>query len=95
MKILIESNFILPGLEKAESVDFDETEMTLKEFFEKLSEMTTDRIEFIETDSLQINPEDWEIEINGSPYHQYDEGLEQILKDGDTVGIKIMPIGGG
>jgi len=95
MKIFIKSNFILPGLEKAESVDFDEAKMTMREFFEKLSNMTNDRIEFIETDSLQINPEDWEIEINGMAYHQYEKGLEHILKDGDTVGIKIMPIGGG
>jgi len=95
MKIFIKSNFILPGLEKAESVDFDEAEMTMREFFEKLSNMTNDRIEFIETDWLQINPEDWEIEINGMAYHQYEKGLEHILKDGDTVGIKIMPIGGG
>ena len=95
MKIFIKSNFILPGLEKAESVDFDESEMTMRDFFESLSRITSGRIEFIETDSLQINPEDWEIEINGMPYHQYEKGLEHILKDGDTVGIKIMPIGGG
>ena len=95
MKIFIESNFFLPGLEKAASIMFDESEMTLRVFFEKLSRMTSDRLEFIESDTLQMNTEDWGIEINGRPYQILHAGLDHILKGGDTVSIKILPMGGG
>ena len=95
MKIFIKSNFVLPGLEKADSVDFDESEMTMRKFFEKLSRMTANRFEFLEKDSLQINQEDWGIEINGVPCQIFHAGLDHILRDGDTVGIMMMPIGGG
>ena len=95
MKIFVESNFIIPGLENEDRLNFDESELTLKRFFERLSEISSNRLEFIETDSLDINPEDWEIEINGMPYQNYEKGLAHLLKDGDRVGIKILPIGGG
>ena len=95
MKIFIKSNFVIPGLEEADSIDFDASEMTMRHFFEKLSQMTANRVEFLEKDSLQINQEDWGIEINGVPCQVLHAGLDHILRDGDTVGIMMMPIGGG
>jgi hypothetical protein len=95
MKIMIKSNFVLPGLEKTDSLDFDQSEMTLRAFLEKLSRMTTSRLEIIERDTLQVNPEDWEIEINGRIYQVFNKALDHTLHDGDTVDITIMPICGG
>ena len=42
-----------------------------------------------------INPDEWEIKINDIPYLQCTRGLETSLKDGDTVTIIIIPLGGG
>ena len=95
MKIMIKSNFVLPGLEKMDSLDFDQSEMTLRAFLEKLSRMTTNRLEIIERDTLQVNPEDWGIEINGKPYQVFNKALDHTLQDGDTIDIIIMPICGG
>jgi hypothetical protein len=95
MKIFIKSNFVIPGLEESDSIEFDVPEMTTRHFFEKLSWMTANRVEFLEKDSLQINEEDWGIEINGVPCQVLHAGLDHILRDGDTVGIMMMPIGGG
>ena len=95
MKIFIESNFILEGLGQAESIDFDEPEMTVREFFDKLSRLTAHRYEFIDPDTGRLNTEDWGIEINGTSCQVLDLGMDAPLQDGDTVGIMIMPIGGG
>ena len=95
MKIFIESNFVLEGLGGAESLDFDESEITVKEFLARLSHLTGHRYEFIDTESRRIITEDWGIEINGRPLQVFGEGLEVSLKEGDTVGIMILPIGGG
>jgi hypothetical protein len=95
VKIFIKSNFVLPGLEKADSVEFDAPEMTLRDFLEKLAQLTSNRFEFIERDSLQINQEDWGIEINGKPYQIFRKGLDHPLRDEDTIDIMLLPIGGG
>jgi hypothetical protein len=95
MKIFIESNFVIEGLGVVVTLDFDQSEMTMREFIDKLSQLTAHRYELIDPESHQINTEDWRIEINGRPFQVFGEGLDVFLKDGDTVGIMILPIGGG
>jgi hypothetical protein len=95
MKINIKSNFVLAGLENADSLDLPESAISLRDFFETLSRVTASRFEFIDEDSLQINQEDWAVEVNGLPYQVFNQGLEYPLKDGDTVDIRILPMGGG
>ena len=95
MKIFIKSNFVLVGLGQADSIDFAESEMTIREFFDKLSQITANQYEFIDPDSGRVNTEDWGIEINGTPYPVYGKGLDSPLEDGDNIGILIVPIGGG
>ena len=95
MRIHIKSNFFVPGLENEESVDFDRTEMTLRKFLDELSRMSPDRVEYVEPGAKALDPDDWEVDINGTPYQNYPGGLESPIKDGDTVTIRILAQGGG
>ena len=95
MRINIKSNFFIPGLEKEEIVDLNLTEMTLREFLDELSMMSPDHVEYIEPGANVLDPDDWEVDINNIPYQSYSSGLESILKDGDTVTIRILAQGGG
>ena len=95
MKIFIESNFVVPGLEDEEGLEIDQSEITLREFLEKLSSMSPDRVEYVEPGAQSLDPSDWEVEINGLPYQDYEAGLEHPIKDGDRVTIRIVALGGG
>lgn len=94
MNIHIKSNFVVPGLENRDSVDIDRSTMTLRQFLEKLSTMSPTPIEYVRAGAKTLNPDDWEIDINGIPSNEK-EGLETLLKDGDTVTLKIVVFGGG
>jgi hypothetical protein len=95
MKIFIESNFVLPGLEDEAGLEIDQPEITLREFLEKLSSMSPDRVEYVEPGAQALDPFDWEVEINGFPYQDYEAGLQHLIKDGDSVTIRIVALGGG
>lgn len=95
MKIFIQSNFVVPGLEGRESLELEEAEMTLREVLERLSKMSPDQLRYVEPDAQTIDPDHWEVEVNGAPYESYEEGLDHPIKDGDTVNIKIVAMGGG
>jgi hypothetical protein len=95
MKIFIESNFVVPGLEDKEGLEINQAEITLREFLEKLSTMSPDRVEYVEPGAKALDPLDWEVEINGIPYQDYEGGLEHPIKDGDSVTIRIVALGGG
>lgn len=95
MKVYIKSNFIVPGLKDEESADFDGSQITLREFLEELSERSPARVEYVRSGAQAINPDEWEIRINDIPYQQRGDGLETPLKDGDTVTIIVIPLGGG
>lgn len=95
MKIRVKSNFVVPGLDNGEFANLDQTELTIREFLEKLSERSPTRVEYIRSGTRTINPDEWEIKINDTPYQQWAAGLETPLKDGDTVTIIIIPLGGG
>ena len=72
----------------------DRSKITLREFLEELSKMAPP-IEYVRPGAKTLNPDDWEIDINDIPYQQCSDGLETLLKDGDTVTIKILAFGGG
>lgn len=93
MKINIKSNFVIPGLEGKESIEFNRSQISLREFLEELTRMAPVRIEYLR--NCIIDSDEWEVEINNSPYYNYEGGLDTMLNDGDTVTIKIMAIGGG
>jgi molybdopterin converting factor small subunit len=95
MKIYVRSNFVVPGLGNGEFVDLDRSQLTIGEFLEELSKKALTRVEFVRPGAKTINPDEWEIRINDIPHQQWSAGLETSLKDGDTVTIIIIPLGGG
>ena len=95
MKIYVKSNFVVPGLDSGEFMDLDHSQLTIREFLEELSERSPTRVEYVRPGTQTINPDEWEIRINDIPYHLCGRGLETSLKDGDTVTIIIIPLGGG
>jgi len=95
MKIYVKSNFVVPGLNDGQSVDLDQSQLTIRELLDELSERSPTRVEYVRSGAQAINPDEWEIRINDTPYQQWSAGLETPLKDGDTVTIFIIPLGGG
>jgi len=95
MRVNIKSNFLIPGLENEEGVDLDRSEISLREFLEELSGRAPARVEYVRPGAAMLDPTEWDVEVNGAPYHHSSEGLETLLRDGDTVTIRIMVLGGG
>jgi len=95
MKIHIRSNFFIPGLEKEESVHFDRSSITLRQFLEELSKKAPTPIEYVRPGDRTLNPDDWQVEINQVPYQGCRDGLETPLRDGDTITINILAMAGG
>lgn len=95
MKIHVKSNFVVPGLDSGEFLDLDQSQLPLREFLKELSERAPIRVEYVRPGAQTIDPDEWEIRVNDIPYRQCDRGLETSLKDGDTVTIIIVPLGGG
>jgi molybdopterin converting factor small subunit len=95
MRIHVKSNFVVPGLDNGEVLDLVQSQLTIREFLQELSERSPTRLEYVRSGTQTINPDEWEIRINDIPYPQWGAGLETPLKDGDTVTIIIIPLGGG
>ncbi len=96
MKITVKSNFVVPGLKDSEYVEVDRAEMTLRQLLEELQRLAAPSpIEYVRPGARALDPDDWEVDINGQPYQKCEHELETPLKEGDTVSIRIMALGGG
>ncbi len=95
MKIHIKSNFVVPGLEGKESLDINGSEISVREFLEKISTMSPQGLKYVEPGADRLDADYWEVDINDIPYQDREKGLEHLLRDGDWVTIKIMALGGG
>jgi hypothetical protein len=95
MKIMIKSNFVVPGLEDEESLEKNVSKLTLREFLENLSQLSPDLLEYVAPGADRLDPDDWEVEINDIPYQDFEEGLEKSLHEGDTVTLRVLAQGGG
>jgi len=95
VKIYIKSNFVVPGVKEKDSVSFDVSSMSLRQFLEELARMSPTPIEYVRPGAKTLNPDDWEVDINNVPYQKNREGLETSLNEGDTVTLKILAFGGG
>ena len=95
IRVNIKSNFVVPGLEEKESLDLDRSRLTLREFLGELSRRAPIRIEYVRPGARALDPDEWEVEVNGVPYQSCEGGLEALLGDGDTVNIRILALGGG
>ena len=95
MRVYVKSNFVVPGLDSGECLDFDQKQLTIGEFLKELAEGAPTRVEYVRPGTEIINPDEWEIRINDIPSPQWKGGLKTPLSDGDTVTIIIVPLGGG
>jgi hypothetical protein len=95
MKLHINSNFFVPGLEQEESVTSPASTIKLYHFLEELARMSPTPIEYVRPGAKTLDPDDWEVAINDIPYQDCPEGLQTSLRDEDRVTIKIMAYGGG
>jgi len=94
MKLNLESNFMLLGSEDIENIDFETSEVTLKELLETISERSTNSPEFLNREGTEISI-GWDIAINGRSLGECENGISTVLKDGDKVAINLDLLGGG
>jgi len=95
MRIYVKSNFVVPGLVNGEFFDSDQSQLTLREFLQELSERAPSRVEYLRPGANALDPDEWEVDVNGISYQRCSNGLETVLKDQDTVTIRILALGGG
>jgi hypothetical protein len=95
MKIGIDSNLILPGLQEKNEVYLDSPRVTLRMVLEELGARSSGRVKYIHPSTGAVDPMDFVIEINGLPNSGSKEDLEMGLSEGDMVTIKVSPLGGG
>ena len=95
MKIRIESNFVLPGMEGIDEIDLDRPRVTLRAVLEELSSKSSGRVKYIRSSTDAVDPASFVIEVNGAPNPGSRDSLEMALNDGDTVTVRISPLGGG
>jgi len=94
MKIASESNYILLGSEDIDSMDFESQAITIKELLVTVSDRSANSVEFLSRDGSDLAI-DVEIEINGRSLALCSDSVNTVLRDGDRVGIRLMPTGGG
>jgi len=95
MKIRVESNFVIQGLEGENEIHLSGSTITLRKVLEELSSRSSGRVRFIRPMTDAVDPMDFIIEINGLPNQGSRESLNGVLKEGDVITIKLSPLGGG
>jgi hypothetical protein len=93
VRIRIESNFVILGFESEELEAREGT--TIRQLLWMLAGFSEGRYEFFRRESDELDTDDWEINVNGIPYHKCRAQLETILADGDLVGVRMNMTGGG
>jgi len=95
MKIKVLSNFTLPGIGGENEINFDLSTVTLRDLLEELTVRSSNSIMFINPSSGDADSMLIDIEINGFPIQGSKEDLSKILKEGDTVTVNLVLLGGG
>ncbi|MFH1115017.1 MAG: hypothetical protein V1792_13985 [Pseudomonadota bacterium] len=93
MRIRIESNFFILGFDGKELEASEGT--TLRQMLSKLAGFAEERIEFFRRGSDELDTDDWEINVNGMPYHKCRAQLETLLAAGDLLEVRMNMMGGG
>jgi hypothetical protein len=93
MKVRIESNFVIPGLE-GDSLAIDEAS-TVRQVLKSVSRLSEERCLFLAPGQDDLDPDDWEVDLNGIPCGAYTAGLETPLMAGDLVAIRLLMVSGG
>ena len=95
MKIRIDSNFVLPGMEDVNEIDLRLPHINLRKVLEELTLRSSGRVKLIRPMTDFVDPMDFLIEVNGLPNSGSKEALEMGLSEGDLITIKLSPLGGG
>jgi hypothetical protein len=93
MWIHIASNFHIPGL-KGESVAI-ENGCTVRQLLESVSSLSGETLVFFEHGKDTLDPDDWEVDVNGIPLDGFQIQAETALKENDVVEIRLLMYSGG
>ena len=86
VKIFLESNFKLLGSHNIDSIDLDCLEMPLRDFLKTMSNRSTKSPEYLTDDGSDVDGL-FQVHVNGRMLSLCEEGLNTVLRDGDTVAI--------
>jgi hypothetical protein len=86
MKITLESNFKLLGSHNINSVDFDCTQMPVKDFLKIMSNRSTKSPEYLNDDGTDLAGL-FQVQVNGRALAFCEKGINTVLQDGDTIAI--------
>ena len=86
MKINLESNFKLFGSHNIDSIDFDCTQMPVKDFLKIMSDRSTKTPEYLNDDGTDLAGL-FQVLVNGCTLAFSENGINTVLKDGDAVAI--------
>jgi hypothetical protein len=92
MRIHIKSNFNIPGL-KGDSIEIRDGS-TLRQLLESVSQLSGEFV-FFEGGKDILDPDDWEVDVNGTPFDGLRIGTETRLKENDIVEIRLLMYSGG
>jgi hypothetical protein len=93
MRIRLVSNFLIPGLER-ESITV-EAGSTVRQLLESVSRLSGDSFVFFERGRDTLDPDDWEVDVNGIALDGCQIEAETPLKDNDVVEIRLLMYSGG
>jgi hypothetical protein len=86
MKINLESNFKLLGSHNIDRIDFDCIQISVKHFLQILSDRSTKSPEYLNDDGTDLAGL-FQVQVNGCTLAFTENGINTVLKDGDTVAI--------
>ena len=95
MKVFIDGNFVIPGLEGKNEIEMSTDEVTLKTVLEELSSKSSKKMRFIDCVTDEIDYLSYHITVNEESPTAIEAFLDRPLKDGDRVTIRILGLGGG
>lgn len=93
MRVRIVSNFLIPGLE-GESITI-ENRSTLRQLLEHVSELSEGSFTFFEFGRDTLDPDDWDVDVNGIALDGHKIGPETELEADDVVAIRLLMYSGG
>lgn len=97
MRIKLEANFDIDGIFSTGEVEIPASEVSLRMLLEELSNKCRGKIKFIVPENGQIDPDIYQVLVNGQPWESLPDRLEVHLSEGDRVLITKWPemLGGG
>ena len=95
MKVLIDGNFVIPGLEDKNEIEISSAEVTLKTVLEELSSKSSRRMNFIDNRTGEIDYLSYHITVNEESPSAIEASLDRPLEDGDRVTIRLQGLCGG